>query len=241
MGENFIKLAMHEKGYGYRETNFFFLRTGGLIAGGDVVTNTGQSGKSAIDNPKLAGENLKIPHSVMGSVASPEVNDSYAVSQFYITYGAIPELDGKSVVFGRVTKGHKFFFSFNQVPVDENYAPKKEIKIIDSEHFVGPGDAAAAAPDAAAAAPDVAGDAAAFDTPTADATADALTAALDAAADEIAAAADKIAATAAASDAPDAAAAADSIAAAAAAAEKEPEGTVEEEPEEATVEVESGN
>merc|ERR1739838_28757 len=183
MGENFIKLAMHEKGYGYRETNFFFLRTGGLIAGGDVVTNTGQSGKSAIDNPKLAGENLKIPHSVMGSVASPEVNDSYAVSQFYITYGAIPELDGKSVVFGRVTKGHKFFFSFNQVPVDENYAPKKEIKIIDSEHFVGPGDAAAAtaaaasdaaaAPDApdAAAAPDVAGDAAAFDTPTADATA----------------------------------------------------------------------
>merc|ERR1739838_251750 len=235
MGENFIKLAMHEKGYGYRETNFFFLRTGGLIAGGDVVTNTGQSGKSAIDNPKLAGENLKIPHSVMGSVASPEVNDSYAVSQFYITYGAIPELDGKSVVFGRVTKGHKFFFSFNQVPVDENYAPKKEIKIIDSEHFVGPGDAAADA----AAAPDVA---AAFDTPTADATADALTAALDAAADEIAVAADEIAATAAASDAPDAAAAADSIAAAAAAAEKEPEeGIVEEEPEEATVEVESGN
>merc|ERR1739838_153511 len=174
MGENFIKLAMHEKGYGYRETNFFFLRTGGLIAGGDVVTNTGQSGKSAIDNPKLAGENLKIPHSVMGSVASPEVNDSYAVSQFYITYGAIPELDGKSVVFGRVTKGHKFFFSFNQVPVDENYAPKKEIKIIDSEHFVGPGDAAAATAAAAAAAPDapdapdVAGDAAAFDPPTAD-------------------------------------------------------------------------
>ena len=71
------------------------------------MTNTGQSGKSAIDNPKLAGENLKIPHSVMGSVASPEVNDSYAVSQFYITYGAIPELDGKSVVFGRVTKGEE--------------------------------------------------------------------------------------------------------------------------------------
>jgi len=130
---NFIQLATHKKGYGYRNTDFFFLRPGAIIAGGDVLTNNGESAKSALENDKLAGENFRLSH-FPGCIASPELTNSDAVSQFYFTFVAVPEMNGKSVVFGRLTRGVDFFFNLNRIKVDKNFNPEKRIRIIETKH-----------------------------------------------------------------------------------------------------------
>jgi len=131
--QNFIALATHTMGYGYRGTDFFFFRPGTIIAGGDVVTNTGQHGKSAIINDKLAAENFDIPH-FHGCIASPEIKDSETVSQFYLSFAKLSEMNGKSVVFGRITRGIDFFFDLNKIKVDDTFHPLKRIRIIETKH-----------------------------------------------------------------------------------------------------------
>ena len=60
--------------------------------------------KSAIEAKGLAGENFDIKHFAL-CVASPEIKNDGAVSQFYMTYQKIKTLDDHGVVFGRVSRG----------------------------------------------------------------------------------------------------------------------------------------
>merc|ERR1712183_240504 len=129
--KNFLQLCRHTKGYGYKHTNFFFLRPGALIAGGDVLMNTGEASKSALEAKGLAGENFDIPHFAC-CIGSPEVKNDENVSQFYLTFQKIKSMDEHGVVFGRVSRGLEFFFSLNKVKVDKDTAkPLENIEIVD--------------------------------------------------------------------------------------------------------------
>merc|ERR1712168_1651192 len=129
--KNFLQLCRGTKGYGYKHTNFFFLRPGALIAGGDVLMNTGEASKSALEAKGLAGENFDIPHFAC-CIGSPEIKNDENVSQFYLTFQKIKSMDEHGVVFGRVSRGLEFFFSLNKVKVDKDTAkPLENIEIVD--------------------------------------------------------------------------------------------------------------
>ena len=95
--ENFVKLA--KDGF-YDNLVFHRVVPGFVVQGGDPKGNgTGGPGYT------IKAEFNKNKH-VRGSVAmARSAHPDSAGSQFYITYGAQPHLDGSYTVFGRVTSG----------------------------------------------------------------------------------------------------------------------------------------
>ena len=76
----------------------------GFVAqGGDVVHFDGSGGRS-IYGPHFADEELHaLKHNCPGMVAMASAGPGTNASQFYITLAPTPWLDGKDVVFGRVS------------------------------------------------------------------------------------------------------------------------------------------
>ena len=104
--ENFITLAT--KGF-YDGTTFHRVEPGFVVQGGDPLSKTLPAGDRRIGTGdpgyKLKAEFNKQKH-VRGVVAMARSQDpDSAGSQFYITLGPAPFLDGKYTVFGRVTAG----------------------------------------------------------------------------------------------------------------------------------------
>ena len=95
--ENFVTLA--KKGF-YDNLVFHRVVPGFVVQGGDPKGNgTGGPGYT------IKAEFNKNKH-VRGSVAmARSAHPDSAGSQFYITYGAQPHLDGSYTVFGKVTSG----------------------------------------------------------------------------------------------------------------------------------------
>jgi peptidyl-prolyl cis-trans isomerase-like 3 len=51
-------------------------------------------------------------------------------SQFFITYGKQPNLDGKYTVFGKVIDGFETLDELEKIPVNEKtYRPEKDVRI----------------------------------------------------------------------------------------------------------------
>ena len=94
---NFVTLA--KKGF-YDNLVFHRVVPGFVVQGGDPKGNgTGGPGYT------IKAEFNKNKH-VRGSVAmARSASPDSAGSQFYITYGATPHLDGQYTVFGKVTSG----------------------------------------------------------------------------------------------------------------------------------------
>lgn len=97
--QNFIDLA--QKGF-YDGLTFHRVEPGFVVQGGcPQGTGTGGSGKTI---PLETHPELK--HDAEGTLAmARSANPNSASSQFYITLGATPHLDGGYAVFGRVTSG----------------------------------------------------------------------------------------------------------------------------------------
>lgn len=112
--ENFRCLSTGEKGKGkgsgkalhYSGCRFFRIEKGFLCQTGDFVRNDGSGGES-IYGKKFPDEKggLKLKHDVAGVVGMANSGKNTNTSQFYITFGPCPKLDGKHVIFGRMTKG----------------------------------------------------------------------------------------------------------------------------------------
>ncbi|XP_078487348.1 peptidyl-prolyl cis-trans isomerase 6-like [Ciona intestinalis] len=134
--ENFVKLATHEKGYGYKGSKFYLLVPGHMIMGGDIINNNGTSGRSALDVP-FENENLKLRHLSAGTLATVGLknnSDSKFNSQFYITFGPSTSFDGTSVVFGRVLEGLDFLAYLERLTVTKEMAPVNDIVVVDGSH-----------------------------------------------------------------------------------------------------------
>ncbi len=134
--ENFRALCTGEKGVGksgkplhFKNGPFHRIIPGFMAQGGDFTNFNGTGGES-IYGTKFEDENFLNKHDKALLLSMANAGKNTNGSQFFITFGPTPHLDGKHVVFGQVTSGAEVVQAMANVG-SQSGATKKQVIISD--------------------------------------------------------------------------------------------------------------
>lgn len=125
---NFYELS--KRSY-YDNTLFHRIVQNFVIQGGDP-TGTGRGGES-IYGPAFEDEiHPGLKHTGAGILSMANAGPDSNGSQFFITLGPQPSLDGKHAIFGRVKRGMKVVQKMSTISTNAQDKPVQDVKILRS-------------------------------------------------------------------------------------------------------------
>ncbi|KAK9451454.1 cyclophilin-like domain-containing protein [Limtongia smithiae] len=107
---------------GYKGSRFHRIIKDFMIQGGDFLRNNGTGSMSIYGTTTFADEGFEFQHepfSLSMANSGPNTNGC----QFFISCAALPHLDKKHVVFGRVIEGQDVVRKIEHVPTDDSDKP----------------------------------------------------------------------------------------------------------------------
>lgn len=125
--KNFRELCIQKK---YSGSTFHRVIKDFMIQGGDFTNGDGTGGLS-IYGDKFDDENFNLTHDDAGLLSMANSGPNTNGSQFFIITQPQPHLDGKHVVFGKVTAGMEFVRQIEDSPVDSNDSPLNPVIVED--------------------------------------------------------------------------------------------------------------
>ncbi len=121
---NFVFLARD----GFYNNTTFHRVIGGFMAQAGDPTGTGTGGPGYRFNDEASA--LALPHDGEGILSMANAGRNTNGSQFFITYGPTPHLNGKHAVFGKVSKGLDILHSIRERD------PQRDRQPGDTLHFI---------------------------------------------------------------------------------------------------------
>lgn len=131
---NFVQLA--KRGY-YKGVQFHRNIKNFMIQGGDP-TGSGRGGQSCWGKPFADEFEGPLVHDGRGVLSMANKGKDTNTSQFFITYRAVPHLNRKHTIFGRVIDGQDTLKRLEDTDVDDKDRPTEQCQIDDVVVYVDP-------------------------------------------------------------------------------------------------------